>query len=433
MGPAPKESAPPPAELSLENYRDYPDTPGLRPDYSQPLYDTQERDAAKRNLFQEESGGHRPRRPSSEVWHKVTKLGIPYEVHEEDRLAAAKSNTSRYLSAKTSAPFFAAAMVDANMELSFPPEEEEDQELGMASRTTPKTTPRPYIPVLKSLQTNVRQLQSSLNVPRHKWHADNFPAPPEVEKEFFQPAEVPKSCWQQMRDDAFSWCHPQKDPPAGVEGADSSKPGPSKPHKVSPWNESRDTELFKLEALSRDGLRLANASMVAFAHLLNGSLDPSKQMSEKARKHAFYTVNDLIHVQASQFARISHKIALLRKLNVARSLNISDQGSLMNTKISSDLFDGKWPEIQAKELEARKQRADKEKQRRAKQAGSKSQSFRQPRDQGDKTSHSKSQQPHQQQSFQKAPQRKQDGQKNKGRNDKKTGGPRKGAGGSRRR
>ena len=85
-----------------------------------------------------------------------------------------------------------------------------------------------------------------------------------------------------MRDDAYSWCQPEKAPPAGVEGAASTVHGSSKPHKVFPWIEAPDTELEELEALTRDGLHLANATMIAFAHLLNGSLDPARAMSQAA-------------------------------------------------------------------------------------------------------------------------------------------------------
>jgi hypothetical protein len=419
--------------LTLDAFRHNPDTPSFKPDYAIPAYDPKQVDPAKRHLFQEPS---RDQQCSAATWQKVSNLGRPYEVHEEDRSSAnlGKAAPLRYLAAKTSAPFFAAAMADASMKLSFPEEEVEDQELGLASRTTPRDPPRPYIPVLKSLQTNVRLLQTSLNVPRHRWHAANFPAPPEAEREFFQPAEVPKTCWQQMREDAYSWCQPEKAPPAGVEGATSApKASSSKAHKVFPWNEARDTELHDLEALARDGLRMANASMIAFAHLLNGSLDPSKKMAADALRHSFYTINDLVYVQANQFARVAHKIALLRKLNVARSLNVADQGRLMKTKISSDLFGGQWPDIQAREAEARKKRAEtkahKEKERKVQQAASKSQPFR-----GNKNQEDRGQPRYSQQGQQQRPQQqkyapsKQDTRQDKDKRDKKGGGQRRGRG-----
>ena len=87
-----------------------------------------------------------------------------------------------------------------------------------------------------------------------------------------------------MQDDAYTWCQPEKAPPARVEGAASTSMGKfmsSKSHKIFPWNESRDTELHDLEALARDGLRLANASIIAFAHLLNGILDPQRAIADQ--------------------------------------------------------------------------------------------------------------------------------------------------------
>ena len=123
-----------------------------------------------------------------------------------------------------------------------------------------------------------------------------------------------------------------------IEGAASTSTGKftsSKPHKIFPWNESRDTELHDLEALARDGLRQADASIIAFApefaHLLNGILDPQRAMTDQAKCHSLFTMNDFVHVTAEQFARIAQRIALHRKLNVIRSLNVADQSKLMSS------------------------------------------------------------------------------------------------------
>ena len=107
--------------------------------------------------------------------------------------------------------------------------------------------------------------QEAVVHPRLKWMAHSLPVPPEADKEFSQPTEVPKACWQQRQEDAYSWCQPEKAPPARVEGAAStSKPRltSSKPHQIFLWNESRDTELHDLEALAQDGLHLVNASII---------------------------------------------------------------------------------------------------------------------------------------------------------------------------
>ena len=100
--------------------------------------------------------------------------------------------------------------------------------------------------------------------PRLKWMANSLTVPPEADKEFFQPTEVPKACWKQRQEDAYSWCQPEKAPPARVEGANSTSKlrfTSSKPHQIFPWYESRDTELHDLEALAQDGPELQAAEL----------------------------------------------------------------------------------------------------------------------------------------------------------------------------
>ena len=401
-------------------------------------------DPAKRNLFQQ-----KPSRPqfSEEIWRKVSSLGSPYELRQEDKASSGSTKSPpaslRYLVRRTAAPFFAAAIADNGLPLAFPPDDDQDKELGLANRAPPKEPPCPYIPLVSALRKTIEDLQSSRNVPRLPWHTTNFQAPPEVEKEFFSPAEVPRACWQQMKDDEYTWCRPEKAPPVGVEGAASgqSKPPAARPHKIFPWNEARDTELYELEALARDGLRMANATMVAFAHVLNGALDPSKQMTQQAMQHSFFTVNDLVHVQAGQFARLAHRVALQRKLNVVRSLNVQDQQQLMKTKISQDIFGGQWPTLQAKEKEARKARAEKEaekeKARKARQAAARNQSFRDQPKEGssrrgpDNSSHQ--QRPQQQQKKQQSAPRKSSARTDRDRKGNKDGGRRNKKGGGNRR
>ena len=443
LGPRPESNPEQPSQLlTLAAFGDQPMTPNFKPDYNQPAYGTNV-DAAKRHLFSESQ--QRKREVSPETWKRIADLGQPYDLQEEDRSSMVgqdKPGTQplRYLSAKASAPFFAAALHDANMPVTFPTEEDiTDKELGMANRAPEKRPPRPYVPVVRSLQNYIKKLRSTCNIPRLKWPANSFPAPPEADKEFFQPTEVPKACWRQMQEDAYSWCEPDKAPPAGVEGAastSSQKSASSKPHKIFPWNESRDTELHDLEALARDGLRLANASIITFAHLLNGSLDPKRTMTIQAKRHTLFTMNDLVHVTAEQFARIAQRLALHRKLNVTRSLNVADQGKLMTMPMSSDIFGGKWPEMQAAESESRKKKAEKDKERKAAQSASAKQSFRNKRpDAPDNRRDSGNQSRfHQGKSAQGKPaQSKQSFQPNKDkkpdpRNDKKSGGGGRGGG-----
>ncbi len=226
LGPpkAPEIQEPEASALSFDAFRNQPDTPSLQPDYSQPIYNPSQADPAKRQLFQQQAA---KKQVAADVWKKVTNLGNPYEVRDSEKtLASSGKNPEaslKYLSAKTSAPFFAAAIADSNLPLNFPAEEDEEPELGIASRAPPKDPPRPLIPVVKDLKNTIRKLQTSRNVQRLQWHSRNFPAPADAESEFFQSTQVPKACWQQMREDAFSWCEPDKQPPAGREGARVSK------------------------------------------------------------------------------------------------------------------------------------------------------------------------------------------------------------------
>lgn len=310
---------------------------------------------------------------SSSDWTKVTALGAPYALQGEDTQppTGTKSRADhKFLSRRSVAPFFAAAIVDNGLPLKFPEDTEEDTELGLANRTAPRDPTPPYIPLAKSLQRTLEGLQSDRNIPRLPWHSTNFKASPDTEETFFTPATIPKSCWQQMREDKYSWCEPDMPPPIGVEGAPSgTSKTQGKPHKVYPWNEGRDSELHTLEAMARDGLRMANATIIAFAHLLNGTLNSEKEMSPHALRHTSFVVNDLVHVLAGQFGRLAYKIALNRKLNVSRSLNVRDQQELLQTDIGQDIFGGKWPDIQSKEKAARKEtaqkKADADKERRA--------------------------------------------------------------------
>ena len=160
LGPEPTGAQEPEENLfTLDAFRNQPSTTSFKPDYSHKSYNLEQVDPAKRNLFQ--APAQKPQL-SSQTWRKVCNLGNPYELPTDEgaSISSAKSRdwaaSLLYLSSRASAPFFAAAIPDANMTLSFPEEEEQDQELGLACRASPKEAPRPYIPVLKSLQTNIR-------------------------------------------------------------------------------------------------------------------------------------------------------------------------------------------------------------------------------------------------------------------------------------
>ena len=177
-----------------------------------------------------------------------------------------------------------------------------------------------------------------------------------------------------MNADEFSWCRPDKKAPPGVQGASAtssdktSSKTSSKPRKVFPWNVARDNELRELETLTRDGLYLGNATVIAFAYLLNGIFDPTRALPEEALRHTLFTVNDLVHAEAENFARVAHRIALFRKLNVIRSLNVADQTALTKSPMGGDMFDGQWPKILKDELARRKQQKEKAKKDREEKA-----------------------------------------------------------------
>jgi hypothetical protein len=237
----------------------------------------------------------------------VRQLGDPFALNPQEDPQPGFSGEERplqYLSPKVSAPFFAAAMLDAGIQLQFPKEEEDPamEELGLASRSRDtKKTPRPYIPVLKFLQNYVAKIQGkdSRGKDRVKWVERSFAAPPDMEAQYLRPAPIPAGCWKAMTDDSFSWCVPDPAPPLGVEGG-SAASKPQKPHKVFPWNQDRDNELRNLEALARDGLRVANASLITFAHAMNGLLNPSRALSEEAKKRLLFTLRDVEYVSAEK-------------------------------------------------------------------------------------------------------------------------------------
>jgi uncharacterized membrane protein YgcG len=258
-------------------------------------------------------------------------------------------------------------MLDAGIPLQFPEEKPDPatEQLGMASRSQDtKKMARPYIPVLSFLQSYIAKIQKTKGKDRVKWVERSFPAPPQMEAQFLRPAPIPSSCWQAMTDDSFTWCVPDKTAPPGVEGGSTAAAKPQKPHKVFPWNQERDAELRNLEALARDGLRLANASLLTFAHIMNGVIDPAKTLSPEAHKRSLFTLRDLQYVNAEHYARLSHRLAMLRKLNACRALNLLNPEPFMKTPIGPDLFGGQWESLHTEDLKRRKDRAllQKEKQ-----------------------------------------------------------------------
>ena len=119
----------------------------------------------------------------------------------------------------------------------------------------------------------------------------------------------------------------------------------------------KGTELYDLEAMARDGLRLANTGLLTFSHLMNGLLDPAKQMPKASKIRSLYTLRDLQYVNADHFLRVTQHLAHLRKLNVVRALNLVDHKPFLASLIGPDLFGGMWDELHKKEVERRKEKA----------------------------------------------------------------------------
>ena len=343
---------------------DLPTTPNLRPDYEHPVYSRSQTDPAKRQLdFQRE----RPQ-ASLEAQTYARQYGTPYRIRTDPLAPPDEKGKIKYLAAETVGPFMAAAIADNDLPLAFSsPPGRASREMGVANREPPQERPRPYIPLIHAVEQNLKNLQEAGQVHRVPWHTRNFLATEETENQFLKPTRVPKACWQQMQEDAFSWCKPDKIPPVGVEGSEGKTKAFTKPHKIYPWNEKRDSEMYEFEALARDGIRMANANAIALGHLMNGVMAPEHVMDNAAKRHTCFTLNDFAYTLIDQFARLAHKIALQRKRNVVESLNMTDTDTVMRSKITADMFDGQWPTFQAEETARRKVRKEKEKEDEEKQ------------------------------------------------------------------
>ena len=268
--------------------------------------------------------------------------GFPYRVRQDPAAPSEDRGRIKYLAAETVSPFMAAAIANNGLPLSFPRQDyRPTREMGVANQEPPQEHPRPYIPLISAVEENLKQLQKAGQVHRVAWHCKNFLATEETENQSLKPTRVPRSCWQQMQEDAFSWCKPEKNPPVGVEGSEGRSKANSKPYKVYPWNEKRDSEMYAFEAFARDGIRMANANAIALGHLMKWLMTPGKEKDETAIRHTCYTLNDFAYTLIDQFARLAHKIALQRKFNVVESLNMADTKTIMESKITTDMFDGR--------------------------------------------------------------------------------------------
>lgn len=388
MPSAPLQS--PPRRVSrLDDIRDVA-SPAFKPRYSQrpPTSPSGNlADLAKRNLlddFDSRSGGL-----DDETKRKIRKLGEPFHLDPPSGPTDGSDPDSlrelRFLKPAVAAPFFAAVLVERDMRVSFPEEaKSKDDKMGLAGNRLNKSqpTPRPLIPLVPYFEEYCEDLVNK-NQPgpqRINWVRQTFKAPKDHEEKFFTPPLVPSEAWSNMLSDQGSWTHPEKSAPAGVEGGSGAATAP-KARKVPPWNKGRDTELSGLESLARDGMRLANASLLTFSHLMNGLLGDHARMEKDNLLRTMYTLKDLQYCTGEHFCRLSSQLAHLRRLNALEALNLANPAPFKECKFGPDLFGGKFKELHAADVAARKQRVEEDKLRKAQGKSSvprdkKKQSFR---------------------------------------------------------
>lgn len=322
-------------------------------------------DAARKHLLADLST---PRRNiaalSSPEKDRIRRLGDPFSLSPPEHLETShlprNQQPLRFLSPPVAAPFMTAVMLERGIPVEWPMEQDTgSDELGEAGFRRNRDSPRPYVPLLTHFRHFCTKLTDGVQPgpKRVAWVEKTFPANPETEKSFFRPAPVPEEAWVHMQADAGTWARPDQAPPAGVEGGSGSASSKAKPHKVAPWDQKRDAELSGLETLARDGMRLANASLMTFAHLMNGLVTPDGAMTKENLYRALYTLRDLQHCTGEHFCRIAHQLAFLRKANAVNALNLLNPKPFLEVPIGPDLFGGKFKEMHDKEVADRDKRA----------------------------------------------------------------------------
>lgn len=375
LGP-PKASRPPDSPkrwVSLDDHRDL-SSPAFKPSYArEPSSDRRSSaDQAKRNLAGDFSQPQQKAPPPGEAEaERIRQLGEPYALAPEDpppdATTPAGQKPLRFLNPTVAAPFFTAIMLERNIPIQWPESTPEVDELGEAGYRTNRTEkPRPFIPLLSHFRKFCDTLTSK-NQPgprRLPWVERTLRAAPEIEKKYFRPAPVPEEAWPHMQYDAGTWANPDRPPPAGVEGGSGSAARKERPHRVAPWNQKRDAELGGLETLARDGMRLANASLLTFAHLMNGCLDPAQsRMSTESRHRTLYTLRDLTYCTGEHLCRLAHQLAHLRKINATNALNLLNPQQFIDTPIGPDLFGGEFKRLHDEDVANKKAKAARERQK----------------------------------------------------------------------
>ena len=276
----------------------------------------------------------------------------------------------RVLSATVSRPFWEKVLSDAGLPVEFLPVQQPHTSLGVAERFKYRQQPVqvPALPLAPSTREVINGLHVSGKVGRAPWVPRVLPCR-EEDKDVFETPLCPEACFDQMEEDKSSRCFPLRPTPKGVES--SGPPRASRvPFQVGAWNRGRDDELRKLESLARDGIRVANAQLLAFAHLANSLISPDRALSSEERGLTVEVMRDLSHTTSDHFVKIVEQSVVARRLNATQALNFADRTPLLSAPLGSDLFGGLWPSEAEKNVELRKRKAEQVK-RKAKGSASK--------------------------------------------------------------
>ena len=313
----------------------------------------------------------------NETANKIRKLGDPFSLNLPGPAEGGADSSDRaltFLAPSVAAPFFAAVLIERDLPVSFPEESKlSDDKLGLAGnrKNKPLQPPRPLVPLVPYFEEFCDTLVERNQPGPHRlnWVRKTFQAPKEHEERFFTPPRVPAEAWSHMQLDTGTWTNPEKSAPQGVEGG-SGTAAAAKRRRVPPWNQHRDAELSGLETLARDGMRLANASLLTFSHLMNGLLDEKSTMDPANRLRSLYTLKDLQYCTGEHFCRLASQLAHLRKLNAMAALNLADDKPFRDAKLGPDLFGGKFKALHDSDVAIKKERIEQDKLRKAQQKAS---------------------------------------------------------------
>lgn len=152
-------------------------------------------------------------------------------------------------------------------------------------------------------------------------------------------------------------CVPLQPPPKGVESAASNRRA-SSPFTVGYWNRTRDEDLRRVEALARDGMRLANAQLLSFAHVANSLRVPGAALAGAEMTQSLEMLRDITHAVGDHFIRIAEQSLQSRRSIALQAVGVADQARLLGAGLGTDLFGGEWPAAGEAETARRKRSAE---------------------------------------------------------------------------